>query len=98
MPPPPPAQLPSRPLPGVDWAKTCRCLLIPAEGVRAGAALTELGFTASNGEAKRKIAEGAVKLDGEAVDDPAMLIPPPADGDELRLSLGKKRHAILRAS
>ena len=73
-------------------------LLIPADGVRAGAALTELGFTASNGEAKRKIAEGAVKLDGQLVDDPAMLIAPPTGGKELRLSLGKKRHAILRAS
>ncbi|QZH74838.1 MAG: tyrosine--tRNA ligase [Erythrobacter sp.] len=73
-------------------------LMIPAEGIRAGAALTELGFTASNGEAKRKIAEGAVKLDGAAVDDPALLILQPEDGHELRLSLGKKRHAILRAS
>ena len=36
-----------------------------APGMTFGAALTALGFTASNGEAKRKVAEGAVKLDGE---------------------------------
>ncbi len=71
-------------------------LEIPAEGIRVGAALTALGFTASNGEAKRKIAEGAVKLDGAAVDDPAFLIEPPEAGIEMRLSLGRKRHAILR--
>ncbi|WP_271077816.1 tyrosine--tRNA ligase [Aurantiacibacter sp. MUD61] len=68
---------------------------IPAEGMRVGAVLTALGFTASNGEAKRKIAEGAVKIDGETVSDPGFLISI-ADGDEARLSLGKKKHAALR--
>ncbi|MBH5322648.1 tyrosine--tRNA ligase [Aurantiacibacter sediminis] len=68
---------------------------IPAEGMRVGAVLTALGFTASNGEAKRKIAEGAVKIDGETVSDPGFLIEI-ADGDEARLSLGKKKHAALR--
>ncbi len=71
-------------------------LAIPADGIRIGAALTALGFTASNGEAKRKIAEGAVKLEDAAITDPGHLIEAPADGYELRLSLGKKRHAILR--
>ncbi|MGB3166644.1 MAG: tyrosine--tRNA ligase [Alteraurantiacibacter sp.] len=73
-------------------------LSVPAEGIRIGAALTELGFTASNGEAKRKLAEGAVKLDGDSLTDPGHLIVPPAVGTELRLSLGKKKHAILRKS
>jgi len=72
-------------------------LEISAEGIRIGAALTELGFTASNGEAKRKIAEGAVKLEDTAISDPGFLIEVPENGAELRLSLGKKRHAILRA-
>jgi len=71
-------------------------LKVPAEGVRVGAALTELGFTKSNGEAKRKIAEGAVKLEDETVSDPGFLIELSA-GQEARLSLGKKRHAILKA-
>ena len=59
------------------------------DGMTVMAALTALGFTKSNGEAKRKIAEGAVKLDGETVAD----IQAPATAG--RLSLGKKRHAIL---
>ncbi len=64
------------------------------EGMRLAALLTEIGLTASNGEAKRKLAEGAVKLDGETVTDPALLVLP-ADGQTLRLSLGKKRHALV---
>jgi tyrosyl-tRNA synthetase len=70
-------------------------LEVPREGVRIGAACTALGFTASNGEAKRKIAEGAVRLDDVAVADPAQLVEL-APGAEARLSLGRKRHAILR--
>jgi tyrosyl-tRNA synthetase len=64
-------------------------------GMRIAALLTELGLTASNGEAKRKLAEGAVKLEGEAITDPAFLVLP-AEGETLRLSLGKKRHALVR--
>ena len=72
-------------------------LLVPAGGIRLGAACTEIGFTASNGEAKRKIAEGAVRLDDEAVTDPGFLIELSA-GEERKLSLGKKRHGVLRPS
>jgi tyrosyl-tRNA synthetase len=64
-------------------------------GMRIGAVLTALGFTASNGEAKRKLAEGAVKLDGETITDPGFLVNIAAN-DEAKLSLGKKKHAILR--
>jgi len=70
-------------------------LQLGPEGMRIGAALTELGFTASNGEAKRKLAEGAVKLDGVTLDDVGYLLTL-APGSEARLSLGKKKHAILR--
>jgi tyrosyl-tRNA synthetase len=69
-------------------------LRLPAEGMRVGAILTELGFTASNGEAKRKIAEGAVRLDDAVVADPALLVALPA-GSSARLSLGRKKHAVL---
>ncbi|KLE35518.1 tyrosine--tRNA ligase [Aurantiacibacter luteus] len=68
---------------------------VPSEGIRIGAALTQLGFAASGGEAKRKLAEGAVKLDGETVSEAGYLIELP-QGGETRLSLGKKRHAALR--
>jgi len=72
-------------------------LIVPAEGIRLGAACTEIGFTASNGEAKRKIAEGAVRIDDEPVSDPAYLIQL-TPGEERKLSLGRKRHGILRSA
>ena len=55
-------------------------------------ALTSLGFCASNGEAKRKIAEGAVRVDDQAVSDPALTIPVVG---EVKVSLGKKKHGLL---
>ena len=58
-------------------------------GMTFAAALTALGFTASNGEAKRKATEGAIKLDGETIADP---LAPARTG---RISLGKKRHGLL---
>ncbi|MBA4052316.1 MAG: tyrosine--tRNA ligase [Erythrobacter sp.] len=64
------------------------------EGMRLAALLTALGLTASGGEAKRKLGEGAVRLEGETVSDPALLVLPDA-GQTLRLSLGKKRHALI---
>jgi len=71
-------------------------LEVPPEGIRLGAACTAIGFTASNGEAKRKIAEGAVRIDDEAQTDAGLLIEL-APGEERKLSLGRKRHAVLRA-
>ncbi|GAB4485677.1 MAG: tyrosine--tRNA ligase [Erythrobacter tepidarius] len=65
------------------------------EGMRIAALLTNIGLTASNGEAKRKIAEGAVRLEGETITDPAHLVLP-GEGETLRLSLGKKRHALVK--
>jgi tyrosyl-tRNA synthetase len=59
------------------------------------AALTGLGLAASGGEAKRKIAEGAVRIDGDKVSDPQHQIQPSAA--PMRLSLGTKRHGILIA-
>ena len=72
-------------------------LLVPQGGIRLGAACTEIGFTASNGEAKRKIAEGAVRIDDEPVTDPGFLVEVAA-GAERKLSLGRKRHGILRSA
>jgi tyrosyl-tRNA synthetase len=72
-------------------------LVVPAEGIRLGAACTDIGFAASNGEAKRKIGEGAVRLDDEPVTDPGYLVRVPP-GAERKLSLGRKRHGILRSA
>jgi tyrosyl-tRNA synthetase len=63
------------------------------EGMNIAHALTALGFTASNKEAKRKIAEGAVRLDDVTVSDPGLMIG--AANEPVKLSLGKKRHALL---
>jgi tyrosyl-tRNA synthetase len=65
------------------------------DGMRIAALLADIGLTASNGEAKRKLAEGAVKLDGETITDPAHLVLPD-ESQILRLSLGKKRHALVQ--
>jgi tyrosyl-tRNA synthetase len=72
-------------------------LIVPAEGIRLAAACTEIGFTASNGEAKRKIGEGAVRVDDEVQSDPGFLIEITA-GQTRKLSLGKKKHAILKSA
>ena len=63
------------------------------EGMNIAHALTALGFTPSNKEAKRKIAEGAVRLDEVTVNDPGLMLTPGAE--PIRLSLGKKRHGLL---
>jgi tyrosyl-tRNA synthetase len=70
-------------------------LEVPAEGIRLGAALSAIGFTASNGEAKRKIAEGAVRIDDQPASDPGLLIEL-GEGETRKLSLGRKKHGILR--
>jgi tyrosyl-tRNA synthetase len=63
------------------------------DGMNIAHALTALGFTPSNKEAKRKIAEGAVRLDDAIVEDPGLVLTP--SEQPLKLSLGKKRHALL---
>jgi tyrosyl-tRNA synthetase len=59
------------------------------EGMNIAHALTQLGFTPSNKEAKRKIAEGGVRLDDIVISDPGFVV---TGG---KLSLGKKRHGLL---
>jgi tyrosyl-tRNA synthetase len=63
------------------------------EGMNLAHALTAVGFTPSNKEAKRKIAEGAVRLNDVTVNDPGLLLT--ASAEPLKLSLGKKKHALL---
>jgi tyrosyl-tRNA synthetase len=68
---------------------------IPVAGGRINliAALTSSGLAASNGEARRKVSEGAVRVNDVPVSDPQSDIV--LDGAEAKLSLGKKRHVIL---
>ena len=55
-------------------------------------ALVSLGFCASRGEAKRKIAEGAVKVDDAIVSAADAIV---TVAGETKISLGKKRHGLL---
>lgn len=63
-------------------------------GVRLLDVLTGIGFVGSNKEAKRKIAEGAVKIDGDVVLDAAYIVHA-HEGQPLKLSLGKKKHGLI---
>jgi tyrosyl-tRNA synthetase len=63
------------------------------QGMNLANALTAVGFTPSNKEAKRKVAEGAVRIDDQLVSDPGLMLT--AGEQPLKLSLGKKRHALL---
>lgn len=65
----------------------------PADGISVVDALRELGFAASNKEARRKLEEGAVKVDGTVVRDPQHRILPGAD--PVPLSLGSKKHGLV---
>jgi len=71
-------------------------LQVPEGSIGVVQALTGLGFAASNGEARRKIGEGAVRLNGEAVSDPMLVID--VGGAPVKLSLGKKKHGLLTRS
>jgi tyrosyl-tRNA synthetase len=64
-----------------------------AEGISIVNALRELGFAASNKEARRKLDEGAVKVDGVVIRDPHHLIVPGTD--PVPLSLGAKKHGLV---
>jgi tyrosyl-tRNA synthetase len=72
---------------------------IPAEALEGGSIwlprlLVALGRAASNGEARRLVEQGGVRLDGEVVDDPSREMPP----EELRgrvLQVGRRWFARL---
>lgn len=53
-------------------------------------ALVGLGFAASKGEARRLVAGGGARVDGEAVADEAAMV-----GPGVKVSAGKKRHGLL---
>ncbi len=68
-----------------------------AQGLRVAAALTRAGLTASNGEAKRHIAAGAVRVnDAPVSDENASLGASDVIDGVIKLSVGKKKHALLK--
>ena len=76
------------------WMTPAACGAVAPIGIVQ--ALTALGFCASNGEAKRKLGENAVKLNGVTITDPFFTVTLEA-GEPVKISLGKKRHGLLTA-
>src|SRR5262249_16575518 len=68
-------------------------------GMRVAAACVRAGLAASNGEAKRAIAAGAVRVNDVAVqDENATVSERDVQAGAIKLSLGKKKHALLKVS
>lgn len=67
----------------------------PPAGLPLDVLLREIGLVASSSEARRLIAQGGVRADGEVVTDPKHLVARPADG--VLLQVGKRRFARVRA-
>lgn len=67
-------------------------------GVPAFELLRRAGLAASNGEARRLIAGGGMRVNDKAVSDPAERIDATRLNEEglIKLSAGKKRHALVR--
>jgi len=70
-------------------------LALPGTGIGIIDALVGIGFAASRGDAKRLIAGGGARIDGNVITEEGYQLP---GGDELRISAGKKKHGILRPS
>lgn len=69
-----------------------------ASGIGILNALVKAGLAASNGEARRHVASGAVKVNDATVDDDKLSLADNALLDEgvIKLSVGKKRHALIK--
>jgi len=67
-------------------------------GIGVLAAFVNAGFVASNGEARRQIKGGGLRVNDVAVNDEKMLLTPDQLTPEgvIKLSLGKKRHILLK--
>jgi tyrosyl-tRNA synthetase len=70
-----------------------------AEGYGLLRALVAAGLAGSNGEARRAVEAGGVRVNDAPVSDARMMLRPDALAPEgvIKLSVGKKRHALLRA-
>ena len=68
-------------------------LPVPAQGMRIGAVLKAAGLAPSTSEALRKLAERAVRIDGEVVSDRDLTLSP---GAEHLLQLGKRAYARVQ--
>ena len=69
-----------------------------SEGIGVLHALVLAGLAASNGEARRHIASGAVRINDASIDDDKLALGDNALLPEgvIKLSVGKKRHALIK--
>jgi tyrosyl-tRNA synthetase len=68
------------------------------EGVGVLAAFVTAGLVASTGEARRLIQGGGLRVNDEAVTDPRSVLNPALLRDgAIKLSMGKKKHVLLKA-
>ena len=66
-------------------------------GLLVAAACTAAGLSKSNGEARRLIEQGAIRVNDEAVTDPnAKLSAADLKDGAIKISAGKKRHALIK--
>jgi tyrosyl-tRNA synthetase len=74
---------------------------VPAERLKQGVPLylllVEAKVSTSNGEARRLIQQGGARVDDEVVRDPAFLVRLADPEGAIKLTAGKKRHALVRA-
>ncbi len=72
--------------------------LTAKEGIGILTLVVEAGLAASNSEARRAVANNAISINGGRISDPRYSISAAdfSDDGALRLSLGKKRHVIVR--
>ncbi len=75
---------------------------LDAAGIEGGVSIVQLfvrsGLAASGKEAKRLITEGGARLNDEPVTDPGLMLGASDLAAPLKLSAGKKRHALVRLS
>ncbi|SFZ82692.1 tyrosyl-tRNA synthetase [Devosia enhydra] len=67
-------------------------------GIGVLAALVKAGLAASNGEARRHVASGAVRINDALIEDDKLVLADNALLPEgvIKLSVGKKRHALIK--
>ena len=74
--------------------------VIPAamlsDGLSAVQALVQEGLVPSGKEVKRLVAEGGLRFNNEVVADPQMPIDARLIGEGLKVSIGRKKHRLLK--
>ncbi|MEM0944092.1 MAG: tyrosine--tRNA ligase, partial [Pseudomonadota bacterium] len=65
-------------------------------GLSAAQLFLKAGLAASGKEAKRLIAGGGAQIDDRAVTDPGLMLPADRFAEPVKLTAGKKRHALAR--